>query len=225
VSSRSVEFFDDPGRTSDEDDPGPAPRPRRRWPLPVALALCAVAALATFALRGSAAHPRAAHPRAAHPRAAQAQSSGSVAPTAAGGSRSPSPDQPPGCLSSSSCRVSRGLPPSLVSAVRRHFAAARPLTGYAVFRAGRPPLGGELQYRRTAFDVATGVLVITVRARSGEPPYPSFSLTDQGSAADLLVSAAKFDLDLRFTGDGGGPPVSGQRLVALSDESALTGAD
>jgi hypothetical protein len=217
VSSRSVEFFDDPGRTSDEDDPGPAPRPRRRWPLPAALTLCAVVALAPFALRGSDAHPRDGHPG-----AAQAQSSGSVAPTAASGSRSPSPDRPPGCPSSSSCRVSRGLPPSLVSAVRRHFAAARPLTGYAVFRAGRPPLGGELQYRRTAFDVATGVLVITVRARSGEPPYPSFSLTDHGSAADLQVSAAKFDLDLRFTGVGG-PPVSGQRLVALSDESALTG--
>ena len=38
MSSRSVEFFEDPHRTSGEDEAAPSPRARRRWPLPVALA-------------------------------------------------------------------------------------------------------------------------------------------------------------------------------------------
>ncbi len=205
----------DPVEFLSEPDPAPAAvedgRPPRRRAL-VAAVVAAAVLLALWATLRPEARPLA------------AQRSTSAAPTAASStSRSviKARTGPPGCPPAVFCDVSRDQVPTVLAAVRRHFPGARTLTTYTVLRTGSSVRGGGLEYRQDAFTLGDGLLVITVHARVSAPPYPSFSLRSQGRAATLQVSLVGFDLDVRFTGVSG-PPVSGQRLVALSDETALT---
>jgi hypothetical protein len=206
-----VEFLSDPdprpAEVDGEVDAEDRRPPRRRWPLPAALALAAVLVALWATLRPGA------RPLAANRPTSTAPSFTRSAPTAHSG--------PPGCPPGVFCDVSRDQVPNVLAAVRRHFPGARTLTTYTVLRTGSSVRGGGLEYRQDAFTVGDGLLVITVQARISAPPYPSFSLRAQGRAATLQVSLVGFDLDLRFTGVSG-PPISGQRLVALSDETALT---
>jgi hypothetical protein len=178
--------------------------------MPVALGLCTVLAFVALAIRHTVVS--------SHSRRTAASS---LSTSAVSRAVPPPREQPAGCPRSSDCEVSHRVTPSVLSAVRRYFATARPLNSYTVRRVGPTVFGGGLQYRQVAFSVPDGLLLITVRARSGPPPFPSFWLTHQGSAADVHVSLANFDFDLR-TNAIGAQPVSGDRLLALADESALT---
>jgi hypothetical protein len=209
----------DPVEFLSEPDPSPSPAPaavedgrppRRRWPLAAVLALGVVVTLWATLRPGP--RPQAAHRSTSTAPATAPSSTRSVATARSG---------PPGCPPGVFCDVSRDQVPNVLAAVRRHFPGARTLTTYTVLRTGSSVRGGGLEYRQDAFTVRDGLLVLTVKARASAPPYPSFSLRSQGRAATLQVSLVGFDLDLGFTGVSG-PPVSGQRLVALSDETALT---
>lgn len=204
-----VEFLDEPdyGHGEIEDDVGP---PRRRWPIAV---LVAVALL----LAGWAAF----RPATGSPHST-ARSRPTVARTSADKvAVRPPRSGPPGCPRGVFCDVSRDQVPDLLRAVRRHFPGARTLTTYTVLRTGVSLRGGGLEYRQDAFTLDRGLLVITVRARPSPPPFPSMWVSNRGHAAALLVSVPGFDLDIRFTGIGA-DPISGQPLVALADEPALT---
>jgi hypothetical protein len=207
-----VEFLPDPppGPEEPEDIPARA----RRWPIAVVGA--AAIALGTWAvLWHGGSSPDRGHPV------------GLVAPTASApavhlSSAAPAPHSgPPGCPAGVFCDVSRDQVPDVLRAVRRHFPHARTLTTYTVFRTGSGPPGGGLEYRQDAFTVPGGLLVITIRARPTPPPFPSFRLTTRATAAYLQVSAIGFDLEIQFTGVGRAP-VSGQRLLDVADERALT---
>jgi hypothetical protein len=205
-----VEFVDDP-------DPGPANvedarRPRRRAPLVLLLTVAVVLAggVAARHRAGSGHDVSSAH---------RVVATATRTPAAAVAVRPRS--GPPGCPPGVFCDVSRDQVPAVLRAVQRHFPGATTLTTYTVLRTGEGLRAGGLQYRQDASTAAGGLLVITIRARPTPPPYPSLQLTASANVADLRVNAADFDVDLQFTCVDR-RPVSGQLLVALADEPALT---
>jgi hypothetical protein len=213
-----VEFLAEPPPGPDEVEDVPA-HPRRR-PIAVVVVVAAALALGTWAVLwhgGTAAERGRPH----RPVGLARPTSPAAAPTVHP-SRAPAPRSgPPGCPTGVFCDVSRDQVPEVLRAVRRHFPHARTLSTYTVFRTGSGLRGGGLEYRQDAFTVPGGLLVVTIRARPTPPPYPSFRLTTRGTAAYLQVSIVDFDLDVQFTGVGRAP-VSGQRLLDVADERALT---